>query len=718
MERETLQTPVSPATSSSEAPSSVVAAGPNGADHNVADEHVENSSGGVSFRCFLLGLFLVAGLSALNVWIEMVANVHFLGGIHMPFGAIFGLLFLILFVNGPLRYAQNKIPAIRKILPPFCPAELLTLYAMMLFAALISTAGTESFFITTAPALFYFSTRENRWADLFYKYVPSHFAPGWDGKVYQRQVIEPFFTGGLNVSEVPWHAWSAMLISWIVLLLLVYSTLFFIALLLRRQWIENEALTFPLVQLPLQMVDTSGMDGRPGEGFWQNRLMWGGFAIAAVFHFLRGMNNYFPDWPMISSFQGNDFAITFTESPWNAVGSIGTPFYFGAIGVAYLLTRELSFSFWFFFLMFKLQLVMATMAGFPVSSLPKDAYLGQPLFISWQSTGGWFMMGALLLWSARGHLQNVWIEAINPGRAARNAALSARDSVEPFSARVMLVGFLLSIAGLMYWCFYAGINPVAALGFFAMYALVSIVLARLVVEGGFLFPQLTFAPLEVITSGFMSAKAIGAESITRLAFVQPMLYSDMRTNLLPAFLHTLKISHDLKLDRRHSRRVIYCIVFAVLFSVGVSTFISIATIYNAGGLKGYTWATVSGPQMAFTGAENMLRNQPTVNPGNWIWMAVGGALVWGMVFARGRFLWFPLHPLAYIVSSGYPITRLWASFFIGWLVKTLLLRYGGQEAAARTRPFMIGLILGNATAMVIWMLYGFIAGTQIEFWPA
>ena len=89
-----------------------------------------------------------------------------------------------------------------------------------------------------------------------------------------------------------------------------------------------------------------------------------------------------------------------------------------------------------------------------------------------------------------------------------------------------------------------------------------------------------------------------------------------------------------------------------------------------------------------------------------------------MVFARSRFLWFPFHPLAYIASAGYPITRLWASFFIGWLIKTLILRYGGQDAVVRSRPFMIGLILGNATAMVFWMIYGFWQGTQMGFFPA
>src|SRR3712207_9448936 len=66
------------------------------------------------------------------------------------------------------------------------------------------------------------------------------------------------------------------------------SVLFFVALMFRKQWTEHEALTFPLLHLPLQMVEVSppGTLGaghsaadRPGASFGNNRPMWLGFAI-------------------------------------------------------------------------------------------------------------------------------------------------------------------------------------------------------------------------------------------------------------------------------------------------------------------------------------------------------------------------------------------------------------------------------------------------------
>ncbi len=664
----------------------------------------------VTLRAFLLGLLLASGLAALNAWIENVYNVHFLGGVQMPFGAIVSLAILVIFVNGPLKWVRRLVPRLSRAAPPLSSVELLTIYAMLVFAALISTPGNENSALTIGPALFYFSTRENGWASLFYQHIPRNFAPGWDGSTFQKEVIEPFYIGGVTAGQIPWHAWSAMLIAWGIFTLLLYCALFFGSLVLRRQWIENEALAFPLVQLPLQMVEGSAGENAPPTGdFWLSRAMWMGTGLAFSFHLLRGLNNYFPDWPVIPSFQGNVFKLELTEVPWSSAGTMNAEYFFGAIGIAFLLTRELSFSFWFFFLLYKLQLVGATMLGFPSDTLPKDTHLGRPTFITNQSVGGWLMIAALLLWAARGHLQTMWHEVLRPTKASAG---------EPFSARFTFVGLILSVGGLGAWCWFAGLNFGAALAFFGLYALTSLVLARLVVEGGFLFPQATFAPLEVLTGSVMGAGAMGGATLTKLSFIQPGLFSDMRANLLPAYLHALKIAFDLRLTPRQTRRLMLCALAAVVVSLGVSTFVTIVTLYSHGGLSTYGWFSHSSGESVFKGTATMISKEPGVSLSNWTWMASGAGLVWAMAFARARFVWFPLHPLAFIVSSGFPITRLWLSFFIGWLIKSLLLKFGGQDSVQTVRPFMIGLILGNAAAMVLWMLYGLFAGTQIPYWPA
>ena len=671
----------------------------------------------VTWRAFVVGLVLSLGLAALNCWIETVANVHFLGGIQMPLGAIFAVLVLVLVVNGPLKWLGRRNFRSRA-LAPLTGAELLTVYVMTLFAALVSTVGTDNFFLTTGAGLFYFSTRSNGWAELFYAHIPSHFAPGWDGQTYQKSVIDPLYTGGLSAAQVPWHAWSAMLIGWGIFTLLLYGALFFTSLLLRRQWIENEALSFPLIQLPLQMVESSSGERPPSREFWGDKGMWMGVALASSFHLLRGLNNYFPDWPQIGAFQGNAFIMEITETPWNSMGGVGISFYFGAIGIAYLLTREMSFSFWFFFLLFKLQLVGATMAGFPAQSLPKDNYLGNPTFLTWQNVGAWMAMGLLLLWSARGHLTWMFRSAWKSQPANSRFQTREAQSAEPFHPRLVLVGWAVCVAGLLGWCAFSGINLMAALAFLALYGVTSIVLARLVVEGGFLFPQTVFAPLEVLTGSVMGTGAMGAATLTRLSFLQPMTFFDMRTNLLPGFLHTLKIAHESRFTARDTRRLMMFAGVAIVGAWGVAMFVAIASLYSVGGLAAYDWFAQSGPREAMNGSASMLSGGDGVRASHWGWMGLGAAIVVGLTLARARFLWFPLHPLGFLVAGGYPVKQLWFSFFLGWATKTLMLNFGGADAAQRLRPFMIGLILGNATAMVLWLIYGFFAGSQIAFWPA
>ncbi len=661
----------------------------------------------VSARALGFGLLLAAAMAWLNCWVETLYNVHFLGGIQMPFGAVFVLLFLVLFLNVPLQLLHRFMPVSRRLLPPFSAAELLTIYAMTLFATLLSTAGTDNFFLTVGPALFYYSSRENGWADLFYRYIPRHFAPGWDGATYQREIIDPLYLGGLTFDQIPWHAWAVMLIAWSIFLLLIYATLFFTSLLLRRQWIENEALSFPLLQLPFAMVEIESGQTPPSGVFWRDRGMWIGFAIAAFFHGLRGLSSYYPEWPNPPL----SLKFEFTELPWNAAGIVNAEWYFGAVGIAYLLTREVSFSFWFFFLLFKFQLVAATMSGFPTLSMPKDSYMGRPTFITFQSAGGWIAMGALLLWPIRHHVAALAREAV--GRSQ-----PAPDSTEPFGARFVLGGLILSLAGVLGWSLFAGISWWVALPFFAIYLVASVVIARLVVEGGLLFPQLTFSPTEWMTTTLFGASTMGAANLTKLAFLQPMLMSDMRTNLLPGFLHTFKIAHALELERRDVRRLTGGVIAAILVAVAVTLATSLAALYSKGGLAGYAWFATLGPQSVFNGTATAINGGQSFDWVSASWMGAGAGAVWAMVLMRARFLWFPLHPLGFLVASGYPMQRLWFSFFVGWLAKTLMLRFSGGDGMAKLRPFMIGLILGNVCAMMFWMLLGFRSGQQIPYWPA
>jgi hypothetical protein len=74
-----------------------------------------------------------------------------------------------------------------------------------------------------------------------------------------------------------------------------------------------------------------------------------------------------------------------------------------------------------------------------------------------------------------------------------------------------------------------------------------------------------------------------------------------------------------------------------------------------------------------------------------------------MMMARSRFLWFPLHPIGYLMCLTYPLNRLWFSIFLGWLGKTVISRFGGSDSYRNVRPLFLGLILGDLVMMLLWL---------------
>ena len=63
-----------------------------------------------------------------------------------------------------------------------------------------------------------------------------------------------------------------------------------------------------------------------------------------------------------------------------------------------------------------------------------------------------------------------------------------------------------------------------------------------------------------------------------------------------------------------------------------------------------------------------------------------------------------LLPVGFVTSYGAFIQNVWFSIFLGWLVKMLLLKYGGAKLYQSARPLFVGLIFGEALAAGIWLV--------------
>jgi hypothetical protein len=80
-------------------------------------------------------------------------------------------------------------------------------------------------------------------------------------------------------------------------------------------------------------------------------------------------------------------------------------------------------------------------------------------------------------------------------------------------------------------------------------------------------------------------------------------------------------------------------------------------------------------------------------------------------------VWWPLHPIGYAVSSSLSMHILWIPMLVAWIIKGLVLRYGGLRLYRQGIPFFLGLILGEFVIGGGWSVIGTVTGlTTYRFW--
>jgi len=97
------------------------------------------------------------------------------------------------------------------------------------------------------------------------------------------------------------------------------------------------------------------------------------------------------------------------------------------------------------------------------------------------------------------------------------------------------------------------------------------------------------------------------------------------------------------------------------------------------------------------------------------WMTIGASALWGLSVLRRRYLWFPLHPIGYIMMQAHCMHPLWFSIFVGWALKGIILRYGGAKGLRRTRPLFLGIAFGDILMMVFWLIVAALTGKHRVF---
>ena len=222
-------------------------------------------------------------------------------------------------------------------------------------------------------------------------------------------VVRAFFLG--SDGRVPWGAWLVPGLAWLVLLAALFLVGHCGMILMRRQWIDNERLAFPLAQIPLGLT-TVGADG--WTPVLRAPVFWMGLALPMSLGMLNGLHRYapaVPDLPLRPLLQ-YDFAAHATP-PWTGLGLLELRLSPWLIGIVALLPAEISLSGWVFFWVTKMEDVSALYFG--ATDLP-SVYSNQYPALYAQGAGAAYALAALALWASRRHLGRMIRAAWKPGR--------------------------------------------------------------------------------------------------------------------------------------------------------------------------------------------------------------------------------------------------------------------------------------------------------------
>jgi len=573
------------------------------------------------------------------------------------------LLFMMVLANQVLR---RKFPRWA-----FSPGEVLTIYIMMTVASAFSSDAWKAggAIAATISYPFWFASDSNGWASMVWPILP-----GWL-TVRNRDVLEGFYVGGSSFyqREVV-GAWVLPAVSWAVMVGALMWVCLCLNSLVRRRWEDEERLAFPMAVLPVQLSE------RPSE-ILRNGLFWAGVGISGAWIGWNSLAQLLPALPPIPV-SGDTSSYLANHHPWEFVRYTWLEWGPWQLGLCYLIPLDLAFSLVAFDLIWVAQFVLAGQFGWTTSPWSGPPYGDQ------QVIGAMYALLASVLWLDRRYLLQV-------GRKVLGMASAIRDeSGEVVSYRAALLGAAAGVAFLWWMMASGGMQAWVIAATLSIYFGLCLFLSRARAQLGPPSHELIDVPQSVLFT-LVGSQAMSPRSLGMMALMRP-LFLLQRNNPAPLQLEALKMADKGRMERRRLG-----LVLALAAPLAVLTYLwaylHLGYQIGVGSGRVHLW-TLDAPRMVATDLDSSLRIVGRSSAGASAAMAGGAALVAVLMWLKLSVSWWPLHPVAYPLTLSWINQALLPALLATWLVKSMLLRYGGLQAHRRALPLFFGLLVGGAVA--------------------
>jgi hypothetical protein len=642
----------------------------------------------IRLRAIVLGSFFALAICLITPFNNAYRQATPLGGGHFPLAPFYILVWLML-----LTAFARMLFKDRKLITG---KELLVSWALMVLLSGVAWTGLARTFFINLTAPFHFATVENRWAEVLHPLLPASWYPqskdaivsAYNGLVDGRQM------GWLEIlREIQWDAWLPPLLTWTIFVLLCYFVMVCVVNLLSKQPLYNERMNFPLLRVPFEMEEALDQTGL--ARFFANRFLIAGLMVPVCLHLLNGLSFYHPSIPQIPT-------LILAGKYFPKVGLLSGFFklkiyiYPAFIGFAFLAPKQISFSFWFFFIIGTLLFGLLSVLGLNIPAAALGVTFGPTISHpeETQMIGAYFVFFVFLAWLARFHF-------IDIVRQALGFKKEENPEAEWLSTRFAFWGFILGGLAVVLWCHYFGIPLLFSFLVVFAFFMFTLVAMRVICQGGIAYFTLTAAPLDGLMA-FFGSKIFTSVGILVAAVMQKVLFVDLRESLMPSLMHARKVTDQ----TRNNRFIFLAIAITLIAGVIVSFLAMLALCYKFGMRElQLDWATRT--TIAVYDNVYSLVESPQ-KPGDWVLIfSIAGAVVMlVLVICYHRFYWWPIHPIGYLTAYSSAMWILWFSFFVGWACNALCMRYGGIGLFKKLRNFFIGLIIGDFFMAGTWAVIG------------
>ena len=636
-------------------------------------------------QVWIIGILSVIALGIVVPMCDFLGIGTHMAHSFMPIAPVFLLFFYILVLNVILKAFKVALK----------PVELLFIFGMMTIACGFGP-GCVQYLIPAIAAPFYFASPTNKFAETLHQYIPDWMVPK------NPETIRKLYEGLAPGEKIPWKEWLGPVTWWTLLILAVSFVGFCIVLLIRKQWLENEKLTFPLVNVPIEMVKEEGPNGQLIPALFKNPVMWIAFAIPAVLYSFRGLHFYFPAVPdtngmlMMHWFQ-------FTEKPWNQLSNFFMQNVFATIGLTYFVPSAVSFSIWFFYLLFQFQIIIGAIMGLQMVPYPGETFTRA--FQAYQVSGGIIVLAVLLFWSMRHTLADIF-------RKIAKGGATPEEKEEAGTYKFAFWGLIIGFAFICAWGVSAGMKLWTVLLYFLIFFAIVTVVSRLMAEAGLFYIGYKVFPFEFMLP-FTGTQSVGGSGIMTSVIWNQGIQREYRVDTMGFFLNNMKMGETAKMNRK---LLVSSMWVAILIGLPVAFFSVLSLMYKNGGVNvGGWWTTSVARDIVGRNAVRYITTPIKANVQDIITMVIGGGVTAFLFIMSRNFLWWPFHPIGYVMAGSYSICHLWWPTFLGWAAKTFVLRLGGLKIYQKLAPFFIGLVLGECVTIGGWVVVDLILGTRGNF---